>query len=289
MKKKSLSLILAAMLLLASCANNSQNPEESASEPSQPSPEDQQTEEAAPEETEMPSPDLPDGIGFDGAEFTFGVVDNPNAKNSLVMEEMTGEVLNDAQFTAIQETNEALNVQIGENVMTSGYPAAGAITPLIQAGDDVIQVANMFCVDAPTLMGKGYAVNYDDIPYVDLSKPYWDAGINSSLSLGGMRYAAIGDLSISTHDLTYILLFSQELVTQNNLDNPYSLVFEGNWTMDAMKSMMELAMIDANGNGARDEEDVFGYLAANKMVLPSFWIGAGEKSMEYDESGTPAF
>ena len=285
--KKTLSLMLAVLLLAASCANQTgPESEENVSEgPAAVTPEE--TEEAAPEEPAVPAPDLPEGLDFGGAEFTFGVVENPNAKNAIVMEEMTGEVLNDAQFTAVQEASEALNVQIGEYVMTSGYPAANAIMPLITAGDDVIQVANVFCVDAPTLMGKAYAIDYADVPYIDLSKPYWDAGINESLTLGGVRYAAIGDLSISTHDLTYILLFSSAIVTQNNLENPYSLVFEGKWTMDAMNSMMETAMQDLNGNGERDEDDVFGYLAANKMVLPSFWIGAGEKSMEYDESGTP--
>ena len=285
--KKTLSLMLAVLLLAASCANQTgPESEENVSDVSaEVTPEE--TEEAAPEEPAVPAPDLPEGLDFGGAEFTFGVVDNPNAKNAIVMEEMTGEVLNDAQFTAVQEASEALNVQIGEYLMTSGYPAANAIMPLITAGDDVIQVANVFCVDAPTLMGKAYAIDYADVPYIDLTKPYWDAGINESLSLGGVRYAAIGDLSISTHDLTYILLFSSAIVTQNNLENPYSLVFEGKWTMDAMNSMMETAMQDLNGNGERDEDDVFGYLAANKMVLPSFWIGAGEKSMEYDESGTP--
>lgn len=154
------------------------------------------------------------------------------------MEEITGEVLNDAQFTTVAESSEALNVQIGEYVMTSGYPAANAIIPIIAAGDDVIQVANVYCVDAPTLMGKGYSVDYAAVPYIDLTKPYWDARINDSLSLAGMRYAAIGDLSISTHDLTCCLLFSQSLVTENNLDSPYSLIAEGKWTMDAMKALM---------------------------------------------------
>lgn len=54
-----------------------------------------------------------------------------------------------------------------------------------------------------------------------------------------------------------------------------------------MKSMMETVLTDTNGNGKQDQEDVFGYLGASKMVLPSFWIGAGEKSMEFDEDGIP--
>ncbi len=285
--KRTLCLILALLLLLLVSCSETTSSEEPAGSDSAVTPSAEEAVEAEAPETEVPAPDLPADLTFGGADFTFGVVENPNAKNAIVMEEITGDALNDAQYTTIAETCETLNVNIGEYVMTSGYPAANSIIPLITAGDDVIQVANVFCVDAPTLMGKAYVYDYNSIPYIDLSKPYWDAGVNESLSLAGIRYAAIGDLSVSTHDLTYILLFSSSLITQNNLESPYSLVFEGKWTMDKMKEMMESAMLDANGNGERDEEDVFGYLAANKMVLPSFWIGAGEKSMEYDENGTP--
>ncbi len=283
--KRILCLLLVCLMLFASCAEK-EVPGEEAAEPVAGTPE-AETVEAEPDAPAVPPPDLPEDLAFGGADFTFGVVENPNAKNAIVMEEMTGEALNDAQYQTVAESSETLNVNIGEYVMTSGYPAASAIMPLIAAGDDVIQVANVFCVDAPTLMGKGYAHDYADIPYIDLTKPYWDSGVNESMSLSGMRYAAIGDLSISTHDLTYILLFSSDLIAKNALENPYSLVFEGKWTMDRMKEMMEAVLADSNGNGERDAEDVFGYLGANKMVLPSFWIGAGEKTMEYNEEGVP--
>ncbi|MBR4186223.1 MAG: hypothetical protein IKQ87_10670 [Clostridia bacterium] len=287
--KRTLAILLAMLLLFASCANGS-GPESSGDGAGEGTPTDPSAAAETVPETEepaLPEPDLPADLKFDGATFTFGVVDNPNAKNAIVMEEVTGEVLNDAQYDAINLVNEALGVTVQEYVMTSGYPALNSLTPIIAAGDDAIQVANVFCVDATGLLSGGYVLGYENIPYIDLSKPWWDQGANESLTLAGIRYAAIGDLSISTHDLTYVLLFSSALIDQNSLENPYSLVFEGKWTMDKMKSMCEAVLLDANGNGTRDEEDVYGYLSAVKMVLPSFWIGAGVKSMEFDETGTP--
>ena len=285
--KRTLTLLLAALLLFASCANASGDPADggTANTTAEPSAEAETVAET--EEPVLAPPDLPADLKFDGATFTFGVVDNPNAKNAIVMEELTGEVLNDAQYDAINQVNETLGVTVEQYVMTTGYPALNSLTPIIAAGDDAIQVANVFCVDATGLLSGGYVLGYENIPYIDLEKPWWDHGANESLTLAGIRYAAIGDLSISTHDLTYVMLFSTALVDQNNLENPYSLVFEGNWTMDKMKTMCETVLLDANGNGERDREDVFGYLSARKMVLPSFWIGAGVKSMEFDENGTP--
>ena len=287
---KILSLILAALLLLplfASCGESKENTDTPATTSNDmQSPGSEEETEPEPEET-TPKPDLADDLTFGGADFTFGVVDNPNARNSIAIEDINGEALNDAQYTTVAETMQARDVKIGEYVLTNGYPAANALIPFITAGDDVIQVANVFCVDAPTLMMRGYVYDYSSVPHIDLSMPWWDASVNASMELTGIRYAAIGDLSVSLHDLTYVLLFSSQIITDNGLESPYSLVREGEWTMDKMKVMMETAMKDSNGNGTRDAGDVFGYLAATKMVLPSFWIGADEKSMEYDENGVP--
>lgn len=280
--KKITALILAAMLLLASCASN---PTEEADKTENPGTDGEVVVEEAAEEDEVKAPDLP---RFNGDTFTFGVVDNANARNAIVMEELTGEALNDAQYTTVLNTNDALNVEIAENLLTNGYPAANALIPFITAGDDVIQIANVFCVDALTLMSSAYIRSYDDLENINLDNPWWDAGVNDSLTFAGIRYAAIGDLSVATNDLTYALLFSDKLVTDYALESPYSLVFEGKWTMDKMREMMETVLLDVNGNGERDADDVYGYLAAPKMVLPAFWIGANEKSLETDpETGLP--
>lgn len=47
-------------------------------------------------------PDLPSDLSFDGKSFTFGVINNKNARNLIVPEELTGEALNDAQYNTIQ-------------------------------------------------------------------------------------------------------------------------------------------------------------------------------------------
>lgn len=226
MKKKLMSAILAALLLASSfsmfsCSDGGSTEETTATDT--PSAAEEVVEETEPE-TEVIKPDLPEDLSFSGSTFTFGVVDNANARNFLVMEELTGEALNDAQFSVIEDAQEQLDITITQHVLTNGYPAAGSLTPLIAAGDDTIQVANVFCVDTTTLLTGGQILGYKDVPYIDLEKPYWDQSVNNELMLGDMRYAAIGDLSISTHDLTYILLFNKQSITDFGMDNPYDLV-----------------------------------------------------------------
>ena len=126
MGKRTLALLLLAAMLAACAAKDnttiadSENPAVDT--------------ESVPEVTETTEvPDLPADLSFDGATFTFGVVDNPNGRNPIVMEELTGEALNDAQYNTIQQTNEALNVKIGQNILTSNYPAAQDVITLVMA------------------------------------------------------------------------------------------------------------------------------------------------------------
>ncbi len=291
MKKKLLSVILAALMLASagtmfSCSDSTSNAETTADGSSTPTAAEEVVEEAE-TEPEVIKPDLPEDLKFTGSTFTFGVVDNANARNFLVMEELTGEALNDAQFSVIEDAQEQLDITIAQHVLTTGYPAANSLTPLIAAGDDTIQVANVFCVDATTLMNGGQIQDYKNVPHIDLEKPYWDKSVNNELMIGNMRYAAIGDLSISTHDLTYILLFNKGMITNHGMENPYDLVSSGKWTVDTMAAMMEGATVDMNGDGQWTRDDQYGYAAHTKMTLPSFWVGAGFQTIGLDDAGTP--
>lgn len=287
MKKRTLACVLLACML-ASCSSvgNTDNTESNAvsSNENVTAEESIQVEET--EET-LAAPDLPSDIDFGGKTFTFGVVDNENARNPIVMEELTGEVLNDAQFNTIQETNEALNVKVAEYLMTSGYPASQDVINTVTAGDDVIQVANIFCAGIPSVLKGGYVLSYNDVPYLDLSNEWWDQKVNDALVIAGIRYAVNGDLNITTHDLTYALLFSKNQISDYQMESPYDLVTSGKWTMDKMSEYMVMVTRDADGDGEFTDQDNYGYASSTKMTLPSFWIGAGETTITLNEEEIP--
>ncbi len=277
--KRTISLALCLLMLLASCGNGTST-ETTANVNGE------TAADTTPTETEE-ALGLPADLSFTGSTFTFGVLDNPNGRNPIVMEELTGEGLNDAQYNTIHTAEEMLDVTIAEYLIEEGYPASTKIRSIVQAGDDVIQVANLYCAAAPVMLSDGYALDYNELPNIDLERSWWDQSVNQSLCLGDMRYAAVGDLSITTHDLTFILLFSKDMIDQNGLESPYDLVDSGKWTMDKMAEMMEVVTVDADGDGKFTTEDTYGYLGTLKNVLPSFWIGAGEITIGLNKEGIP--
>ena len=281
MGKRTLALLLLAAML-AACAAKDNTTIADTENPAVDT-------ESVPEVTETTEvPDLPADLSFDGATFTFGVVDNPNGRNPIVMEELTGEALNDAQYNTVQQTNDALNVVVAETILTGGYPAAQDVIKLVTAGDDLIQVANIYCAAIPQLLSGGYVMSYNDVPYIDLRKTWWDQKVSENLVISDIRYAVNGHLNITTHDLTYCLVFSKDQIADNGLENPYDLVRDGKWTMDKMAEQMVAVTRDANGDGTFDEKDNYGYASAIKMTLPSFWIGAGEKTITLNDAGIPS-
>lgn len=283
MKKRTLAILLLAVML-ASCSQSAVTDPGSGTSPDS----TDTTADTAAESVETEEvPALPSDLDFGGKSFTFGVVDNPNARNPIVMEELTGEALNDAQYNTIAETNEALNIKIGEFLMECGYPAAQDVINTVTAGDDVIQVANMYCAGVPRVLTGGYVLSYNDVPYIDLTKSWWDKKVSDTLVLSGIRYAVNGHLTITTHDLTYALIFSKNQITDHGFESPYELVKSGKWTMDKMSEYMVAATNDTNGDGKFTDEDNYGYASSTKMTLPSFWIGAGETTITLDENEIP--
>ena len=113
------------------------------------------------------------------------------------------------------------------------------------------------------------------MPYINLEKPYWDRSLNESLTVNKVQYIALGHFNVNVDDITHALLFSKTLMSDLGLSDIYETVRGGNWTFDAMNSMMVNAIADLNGDGEYDGSDRWGYLASPKEILPNFWISAG--------------
>ena len=94
--KRTFSFALCLLMLLTACGNADTVETDNTAL-------NAETAETVLAETEE-KPDLPADLSFGGSVFTFGVLDNPNARNPIVMEELTGEALNDAQYNTSTTT-----------------------------------------------------------------------------------------------------------------------------------------------------------------------------------------
>lgn len=235
-------------------------------------------------ETEETVKDNLGEYNFGDASFGMMTFENQNFHYEMRTDEVTGEQLNDAMFDATLSVEDRFHIAIEEL-----YYADFSTTPRVNvtAGDTSMDVVRIRCTDATGWWTDGLLVTADDMPVIDLSKPYWDKTINDSLTVANQHYVALSSFDLCTYDLTFALMFNKSYISNYGFEIPYDLVLNGQWTMDKMNEMMITVSKDTDGNGVRDKNDQWGYVAHPKMVSPGFWIGADALSIEKDENDIP--
>jgi len=127
-------------------------------------------------------------------------------------------------------------------------------------------------------------VNFDKLPYVDLSKPWWPDSINDTLSVGGKLYYAAGSASLACYDYVHVLLFNKQVQKDNKIEDPYALVKSGKWTYDTFNRLAKSVTRDLNGDSKLDSSDLWGFVSGAKQVLPDFWIAANVQTITKDKN-----
>ncbi|MCD7711559.1 MAG: hypothetical protein LUJ25_02265, partial [Firmicutes bacterium] len=162
------------------------------------------------------------------------------------------------------------------------------VDTLVTGGDDTYDLFYVRCIESISLWSDGDIYTFDELQYVDLEKSYWAQDINPGLTLAGEQYTAVGSADLNVYDFTFALVFSKELFEQNSsLPDLYELVRNGEWTVDKMQEILASSYFDANGDGNRDSSDRYGYLADNRMVVPSFIVSCGTTMVSKDSDDYP--
>ena len=281
-----LTLLLTASLLGA-CSSAGGNADPGLSSPTEAQGGSEASGEADGPETDAPETEIRDDLGdydFGGADFGAMTFENQNFHYRVRADEMEGTSLNDAMYASTTAVEDRFNIRIAE-VYYDDFSSTPRVT--VEAGDTSIDLVRIRCTDATTWWSNNLLVTADNVPVIDLSKPYWDRTVNDSLSIAGQHYVALSSFDLCTYDLTFALMFNKSFIPDYGLDSPYDLVLSGDWTMDRMNGMMKTVSADTDGNGIRDEEDCWGYTSHPKMAAPGFWIGAGALSVEKDENDVP--
>jgi len=228
------------------------------------------TEKDVPEnETEEPAteklmPDLPE-INFGNIDFTF--LSTCNWESSYLafplvfVEELNGEIVNDAVFMRNIKIGEQYGVNIKE-IDRTGQAGAGwdIISRGVAAGDTTYDAAFIGTHDVCKLASEGYLHDLFGVPYIDLDKPWWDARAKRDLSIANKMYFTNGDINLWNNECTFTILFNKKLIKESELESPYELVKNHKWTIDKFYEMSKAATKDLNGDGVIDVEDQIGLL-----------------------------
>ena len=283
MKTRIASMILASLLLSASliaCGESASSPAPSSGGAAAPSAGDAaaEAESTAEETTTQLMPDLPDE-NYGGREFIIVESGNWTFDDFDAVEE-TGEPINDAKYRRQVAVEEKLGVKITALPGSAPRTFSTAVT----AGDQSITAGMIGTYDVSSFAQKGLLMNLNKVPWLDLTKPWWDQKANEDLSMKGIMFYTTGDFTKLTNDCTYCILFNKTMIKDYGLDNPYDLVNDSKWTIEKMGTMVRTISKDVNGDGKMGDEDMYGWLVWDDSFL-GMTTATGEKCCTINENG----
>jgi len=261
--KKTLALILAALMLMpmAACSG-----EEAAENDIQPSSGETEPAETEPEiltdeyGRELVESAIPDELDFGGSTVT--IVSRPatsifNCEYEFFVEEDSAEVVQSAVFNRNLETENELGIDlnvelIDHNAMMTNVRNSHA------ANDGAYDIISSYAYYGVQLAAEGIYYNLHKLPHIALDKPWWSQNFVDEMTIYDQLFFVSGDLSLTSVQCTHAIFFNKELLnTYYGDENLYEKVQNGTWTVDYFQNLVAGCYQDANGNG-RDEGDIYG-------------------------------
>ncbi len=274
-KTRILSLILAVLMTASSLIACSE------SEVSKETEKEVTGESASESATETVHPDfIPDTTyyadmeadDFGGMQFnvcgTYGEESDINSVCEYIsMDTLTGDEFNDALYNRIIAVNDKYNVNI---VVHDIEQVVGAVKQSVTSGTQDYQLCGDVFESLPALYLGGYAYPITSMPNIDLDLPYWDQGSRDALTVYGVMFYVLSDISFSHYDSTAVLFYNGALIEEYQIpQSPIDLFREGKWTMDNMMNMMSTVSTDKNGDGEiKTGEDIMGLVGRDLRLQP---------------------
>ncbi len=221
-------------------------------------------------------------LDFNGSIFNVSYLNWQEYADYFFAQESTGDAMNDAIFERTTRVEETLNVDMTEvsYVETDTAGQSNAIKAAVRAGDDSFQMALMHCFDA--LITGGYLYPVNTLPYIDLDAEWWNRYAMDQLRLGKNYYYCVSDYTIP---VPFAVYFNKDMISNYNLENPYTLVREGTWTMDKMFELGTAVTQDMDGDGKYSDGDIVGMALHNSSLYVNFMQGAGQFCVSRDADG----
>lgn len=220
---------------------------------------------------------------------TFTVATDDYMVDDYMSDGETGDIINDAVYRRNTAIEDRFGIKL--EVISDSYTGMSTkINQMIQSGDDSFDLIAQHACTAGTIAINGGFMNWYDIPYVDLEKPWWSKNANKELSYKNKAiYLAGGDYALSLTSYMYAFFFDKVAVEDYGMtpEYLYGLVRDGKWTLDTVADVTKDIYKDLNGNDERDIEDFYGIVSSTRSSLNTFMWSCDNPIMKADSDGIP--
>lgn len=206
--------------------------------------------------------DLPTG-DYGGEKFTIFNSTVTWAEYRIDSEGIDGDTMNDAVYERTKFVEDKLNVEIELIEQDSWSGASSYVANIVLAGDDSIDAAFVGAMFNVANISKGLYIDLNDVAEFDFSKPWWDSNSMKYYEIDNKLYMAHNNTSANIHDTLWVGFFNKKIHEELGLEDIYSIVREGKWTIDKMKEFIEVGQSDLDGDGELGADDRWGLMTHN--------------------------
>ena len=237
---------------------------------------------------------ISDGLSeqdYNGYEFRLGHLGRENAPTYIynrdwLVEETTGDVLNDAIYERNRAIEERFNIDL-TFVTCPDNDYNNSVSAPIMAGDDAFDMLTLHPSHFGALTLRGLFLCLSDLD-IDFSKPWWIRESIENYSYEDQVYTAYGiATTVSTMSDSPVVFVNKERASDLQIENLYDVVRAGNWTYEYASTLIKETYQDLNGNGAVDENDRFGLHFPRYQQSYRYVWSLGGKYISNNESGVP--
>jgi len=201
----------------------------------------------------------------------------------IYAESENNQPINDAVYKRNMYIEDTFKVKIAQTEANTDSLTTEART-LMLSGDDSNDVYMLPLNTAATLSQEGLFYDLYNVPNINLDSPWWDDAAERAFAFGNKMYFTIGDISILDKVATRGIYFNKDMIKSYNLENPYELVANNEWTLEKMYEMGKKVYSDVDSNGVLNDLDVYGLLY-EQHSLPQMYLAMGGSTVELNASG----
>ena len=231
---------------------------------------------------------VPETADYGGETFNILTAGNVAYEDFKFVEESSLQ-LDNAQYKRKALVEQNYNVKISQTAKkaysSGGGPGFMQISTDVNAGDCNFDLALIAGYDVSVLAYSNFLYDLNSVPGIDLTKSWWDQKANDSLSVNGVMFFTTGEITVSDNDAAFVIMFNKELLSAYELEDPYQLVYDGEWTLDKFGELCKTVTEDLNQDGVMNQNDRFGLLVWDDSVL-GIVNAAGQQCCTIAENGT---
>ena len=248
------------------------------------------TEDTVTEEDTDINDGLPE-VRYDGQSFRVLTQETAHVNDIYCEDHDTGNSIHDAVRARNIDIEERFGIDLMVEVDNFGS-VNSKIDRMVKSGSDEFDLCFVHMVTGASRAIDNDFVPFEKLPYVDLSKPWWDRQIRNGFSIGSNLMMANGDISPTSFNITSCLYFNKTLFDRYDMEYPYELVRQGKWTLDKLYELTKDMTIDGDGDGVLDpksQRDTYCMSTWFYDVPYSLYYGSGGMLVSKDENDMPYY